>query len=129
MGDYATNKFSAIAGATFSSTMLYAGVGINSTGHVVLGAGTTDNSGLIVGTLYSVTATTVGAGVESVLVGWGPVIKVRLAASTLDAGNTIGFSTLGLGIVPTTDSTAWGVILSGSSGGAGRVVEVVRTAG
>lgn len=128
MGDYATNKFSAIAGATFSSTNLYMGIEINSSGHAVLG-NSTDNSGLIVGTLYSITATTAAAGTESVVIGHGPVVKVRMAGSTLDAGQTIGFSSDGLGIAPTTDSTAWGVIFNGSSGGAGRVVEVIRTLG
>ena len=127
-GDYATNKFSMIAGATFSSGDLYKGIEVDSSGHAVIG-NTTDNSGLIVGTLYSFTATTSAAGVEPVLIGHGPVVKVNMAASTLAAGQTIGYSSAGLGIAPTTDSTAWGVILSGSSGSAGRVATVIRTLG
>lgn len=119
---------SIVAGATFSSGDLYKGVEINSSGHAVIG-NATDNSDLIVGTLNSFTATTSAAGTESVSVQYGPVVQVRLAASTRAAGQTIGFSSAGLGIAPTTDSTAWGVILTGSSGGANRVVTVVRTGG
>lgn len=126
--DYATNKFSMVAGATFSTSDLYKGIVVDSSGHAVL-TNTTDVSNLVVGTLYSVTATTAGAGVEAVTIGYGPVVKVNMAGSTRAAGQTIGFSTAGLGIAPTTDADAWGVILSGSSGSAGRIASVVRTAG
>jgi hypothetical protein len=126
--DGATNKAAFVAGTTFSTGDLYKGVVINSSGHVVVPA-TTDVSGLVIGTLYSNTATTGGAGVEAVTVGLGPIIKVNMAASTLAAGGSVGFSTDGLGIAPTTDATIWGVIAQGSSGSAGRIATVVRTNG
>ena len=120
-----TIKFDMIAGATFSTADLYKGVLVDSSGHAVVTQASTNV--LAVGTLYSVTATTAGAGVEAVSVGWGPIVKVRLAASTAAAGNTVGFSTDALGVAPSTDIHLFGYIVSGSSGTTGRVVSVVRT--
>lgn len=125
--DYATNKFSAVAGATFSTSDLYKGVVIDSSGHAVL-TNTTDTANLVVGSLYSITSTTDAAGSQPVTIAHGPVVKVRLAGSTRAAGQTIGFSTDGMGIAPTTDSGTFGVILEGSSGSTGRIVSVIRTA-
>jgi len=117
---------SLVAGTTFASTDKYKGVTANASGHAVVPSAT-DVSGTIIGTLYTETGSTSGAGVEAVSVGYGPVVKVRMAASTLAAGDTVGFSTLGLGIAPTTDAATFGVIISGASGAAARVVTVVRT--
>jgi hypothetical protein len=123
---YSDSKLiSIIAGATFAESNLYSGVVIDSSGHAVL-PNTTDTSALVVGTLYGVTSTTSAAGVQAVEVGVGPIVKVQMAASTRAAGQTIGFSTDGLGIAPTTDATQWGIILTGSSGGAGRIATVLR---
>jgi len=117
---------SVVAGTTFAEAALYTGVVLNTSGHAVVPA-TTDVTGLVIGTLYGVTSTTGSAGVQAVEVGVGPVLKVQMAASTLSAGNTVGFSTAGLGIAPTTDAATFGVIQVGSSGGAGRIATVVRT--
>ena len=114
-----------IAGTTFASTDRFKGVTLNATGHVVL-PDTTDTSGTIVGTLYTDTPSTASAGQAAVSVANGPVVKVRMAASTLAAGDTVGFSTLGVGIAPTTDAAIYGVISIGSSGAAGRIFTVVR---
>ncbi len=117
---------SRIAGTTFASTDKYKGITVNSSGHAVVAA-TTDVAGTIIGTLYSHTASTAGAGVEGVSIGVGPIVKVNMAASTLAAGDLIGFSTAGFGIAPTTDAPNFGIIIDGSSGAAGRIVTVQRT--
>lgn len=124
--DGATNKWSYVAGTTFSTGDLYKGMIVNSSGHVIV-PGSTVVDETVIGTLYSNTATTAGAGVEAVTVALGPVVKVRMAASTLSAGNTVAFSTAGLGIAPTTDNPQWGIIEHGSSGAINRIVTVVRT--
>lgn len=124
---YPTLKFSAVAGATFSASDLYKGLIVDSSGHVII----PDSSGVeatFIGTLNSFTATTSGAGVEAVTVQWGPVFKLRMAASTLAAGDPVSISTGGLGTASATDTSQVGVILSGSSGAVNRVVTVVRTA-
>jgi hypothetical protein len=113
---------SRIAGSTFSTGDLYKGVVINSSGHVVV-PDTTGNI-LAAGVLYGRTGTTSGAGSEVVPVATAGVVKVRMAASTLSAGDVIGFSTAGLGIAPTTDAYVFGEIVYGSSGTTGRVVSV-----
>lgn len=117
---------SAVAGATFAESDLYKGVTLNSSGHAALPT-TTDTADRIVGTLYGVTSTTSAAGSQAVEIGVGPLVKVNMSASTLSAGDTVGFSTAGLGIAPTTDSEVFGIIQHGSSGGAGRVVSVLRS--
>lgn len=117
---------SVVAGATFAESDLYKGVVLNSSGHATL-PDTTDTTDQIIGTLYGVTSTTSAAGSQAVEVGVGPVVKVNMAASTLSAGDTVGFSTAGQGIAPTTDSEVFGQIQYGSSGSAGRIVSVVRS--
>jgi hypothetical protein len=119
-------QISITAGTTFAEAALYSGVTLDSSGNAVL-PNTTDTSGTIIGTLYGVTSTTNSNGSQAVPVGYGPIVKVQMAASTLAAGDLVGFSTAGLGIAPTTDAVAWGIIYSGSSGAAGRVVSVIRT--
>lgn len=121
-----SKQISVVAGTTFASTALYTGVTLNSSGHAVI-PNTTDVTGRIIGTLYGVTSTTNGAGSQAVEIGIGPKLKVQMAASTQAAGDTVGFSTLGLGIVPTTDAPTYGMIQQGSSGAAGRVFTVIRT--
>ena len=111
---------SQIAGSTFAKTDLFKFVELNSSGHVVIGAST--SAANVIGTLLGVTGTTSGAGVEVVpvgeLIGKG---KVRMAGSTLAAGNAISASSAGLGIAPTTDAFQLGIIQSGSSGTTGRI--------
>ena len=121
-----SKKISVIAGTTFAESDLYTGVTLNSSGHAVL-PDTTDVQGRIIGTLYGVTSTTNAAGSQAVEIGIGPKLKVQMTASTMAAGDSVGFSTLGLGIVPTTDAPVYGVIQQGSSGGAGRFFTVIRT--
>ncbi len=117
---------SVIAGATFSTGDLYKGLQINSSGHAVL-PDSTDTAGRIIGTLHQITSSTSAAGVEAVAYQYGPEVQVRMAASTLAAGDLVGFSTAGLGIAPTTDSGTFGVIKTGSSGAVDRIVTVIRT--
>lgn len=120
---------SIVAGATFPSTNQYKGVVVDSSGHAVL-PNSTAAQGRVIGTIYGLTSTTSAAGVEAISVGYGPVVKVNMAASTLAAGDSISFSTAGVGVAPSTnDLQPWGIIIDGSSGGAGRIVTVVRTAG
>ena len=121
-----SKQISVIAGATFAEGALYSGVTLDSSGHAVL-PNTTDVGGRIIGTLYGVTSTTGSAGSQALPIGVGPVVKVQMAASTLSAGDPVGFSTAGLGIAPTTDAPTFGMILVGSSGAAGRVFSVIRT--
>ena len=120
-------QVSITAGATFANTDLHKFIAVNSSGHAVIGP--TTASGNILGTLTSVTGTTGGAGVEAVsvglLVGMG---LVRMSSSTDAAGNTVAASSNGLGIAPTTDQAALGVIVFGSSGALNRVATVAFTA-
>lgn len=116
---------SMVAGATFSTSDLYKGLVVNSSGHVVVPNTTGDVS--CIGTLYGRTSTTSAAGSQAVPVGVAGVVKVQMAASTLAAGNNIGFSTAGLGQAPSTDAYRFGTIVSGSSGAAGRIVSVLVT--
>jgi len=116
-----------IAGTTFSSTSLYKFVVLDSSGHVV-DPNTTGNV-LALGTLYSYTNTTSGAGTEAVTVGIGGTVKVKMAASTIAAGGAVGPSTAGFGIAPSSDGYTFGYVKSGSSGAAGRIHSVVVVRG
>lgn len=120
--------FGMTAGATFSNSDLDKWVEVNSSGHAVIGGSTV--SGNVVGTLLSVTGTTVGAGVEQVtvgaLIGKG---NLFMAGSTRSAGNTVAASTNGFGIAPTTDNLQLGVIEIGSSGTTGRKATVIFQGG
>ena len=111
---------SVIAGATFGSTELYKFVVLDSSGHAV----TPDTTGNVLpyGVLYGITSTTVAAGSQAVPVAIGGVVKVQMASSTIAAGGFIGSSTDGLGAAPTTDGYVAGQVVSGTSGGAGRIV-------
>ena len=113
---------SRVAGATFSSADLYKFTVVNSSGHAVL-PDTTGNI-LPTGTLYGRTSTTSAAGSQAVPIGIGGIVKLQMASSTLSAGNFVASDTGGLGIAPTTDAYTAGQIVSGSSGGAGRIVSV-----
>lgn len=119
--------FSVVAGATFSTGDLYKGVVIDSSGHAVL-PNTTGNV-LAAGVLYSVTNTTSSAGSEAVSVAYDGVLKVRMAASTMSNGQPVGFSTVGLGIAPTSDSYTFGTVITGTSGAIDRIYEVLVTRG
>ena len=115
--------FSLVAGATFANTDLGKFIAVNSSGHAVIGPSTA--AGSLVGTLDSITATTAGAGTEPVtilpFVGKSPVF---MAGSTRAAGQTVAASSNGMGIAPTTDSAALGIIVVGSSGTTGRLLTV-----
>ena len=108
------------AGTTFATADLHKFVEFTTDAQVVVNAST--NAARVVGTLLSVTATTAGAGVESVsvgsLIGRG---KVYMAASTLAAGDAISASSAGFGVAPSTDGLHIGYIFDGSSGTTGRV--------
>lgn len=123
-------RFSLTAGATFSSGDLYKAVGVDSSGHAVLyhnAAGTTGGFGAI-GTLYSFTATTAGAGSEAVQIASmnSPTVKAFAAGSTLAAGGLATFSTDDSHLVAATTNDHKFVIVSGSSGSTGRIVEIAR---
>jgi hypothetical protein len=113
---------SMVAGATFSSGDMYKFVVTDSSGHAVLPSST--GNVLPDGVLYGRTSTTSAAGSQAVPVAIGGIVKVRMAASTLDAGDFVASSTAGMGIAPTTDSYTAGRIVRGSSGGVNRVVSV-----
>jgi len=116
----APTVISMVAGATFSTADIYKFLIVNSSGFVTL-PDTTGNV-LPIGVLYGRTSTTSSTGSQAVPVATAGVAKVHLAASTLSAGNFIGSATDGTGILPTTDAYTAGQIVSGSSGGAGRIV-------
>lgn len=112
------------AGTTFSSTALYKlVVTATSQDRTVIVPDTTGDV-LVVGSLYGRTSTTSAAGSQAVPVATAGAVKVQMAASTLSAGQFVAASTSGLGISPTSDSFAFGQILAGSSGAAGRIVTV-----
>ena len=52
------------------------------------------------------------------------VVQFRMTASTLSAGDLVAASSLGLGVTPSTDGSALGRIVYGSSGGA-RLVSIL----
>ena len=115
---------SLIAATTFASSSLYKFVNLTTDAQVQVGG--TTGAASVVGTLLSVTATTSGAGVETVTVGLlSGVGKVNMAASTQHAGKVISASSAGLGIAPTTDSAQLGYSVSGSSGTTGRIHSVL----
>jgi hypothetical protein len=111
---------SVTAGTTFASTDLYKFVVLD--GGTVVVPNTTGNV-LPFGVLYGITATT-STDANAVPVAIDGIAKVRMAASTLAAGDHIGSSTAGLGIAPSTDGYVAGVIVSGSSGSANRIASV-----
>lgn len=115
--------FQLIAGTTFAKTDLYKFVFVSASGQAVVTSTTSASNA--VGTLHSVTNSTAGAGTESVavypLVGKGPL---RLVSSTAHAGNTVAPSSAGYGIAPSTDGSQVGIIVSGTSGAAGRIATV-----
>lgn len=113
---------SRVAGATFSSADLYKFTVIDSSGHAVL-PNTTGNV-LPTGVLYGRTSTTSAAGTQAIPVATAGIVKLQMASNTLSAGNFVASDTGGLGIAPTTDAYTAGQIVSGSSGGAGRIVSV-----
>lgn len=115
---------SMIAGATFSSGDVYKFVVATASGEVVL-PNTTGNV-LPLGVLYGRTQTTGSSGVEAVPVAIDGVMSVRMAASTIAAGDYVGSSTAGVGIAPSSDGYTFGIVVKGSSGGANRVVSVAR---
>jgi len=120
---------SAPSGTTFAEADLYKGVGISATGGAVLysaAAGATGGAGCV-GTLYSVTSTTVAG--EAVSIGIGPVLKAFAAGSTSHAGNIMTFATADAHLVAATTNDPFGVVLAGSSGSTGRILTIIRTQG
>jgi len=117
-----------VAGTTFAETDLHKAVGISSTGGAVLyhtAAGATGGRGAI-GTLHSVTATTNGAGSESVQVAVGPVVKAFAAESTASFGNLVTWSTEDSHLIGGTTNEPYGIIIGGSSGSTGRILTVAK---
>ena len=117
------------SGTTFAEASLYLGVGVSATGGAVLysaAAGATGGAGVI-GTLYSVTSTTVAG--EAVSIGVGPVLKAFAAGSTSHAGNIMTFSSDDAHLVAATTNDPFGVVIAGASGTTGRILTVMRTQG
>ena len=52
------------------------------------------------------------------------VTKMRMAANTIDQGEGVAASSVGLGVVPTSNNWKIGTVLYGSSGAAGRLVTI-----
>jgi len=116
-------EVSLIAATTFAKTDLYKFVELTTDAAVTIGATT---SAHIVGTLLSITGTTAGAGVETVTVGLlSGIGKVYMAGSTRDAGQTVAASSAGFGVAPTTNQSALGIAVDGSSGSTGRIASVL----
>ena len=111
---------SAESGSTFKASDLYRPVVVNSSGKVILSSDSSTGGYRAYGSLYGRTATT-SAG-EAVPVAIGGVVKVRMSASTLSAGDFIAASTGGYWGAAAAASTgdvgtlAQGQIVSGSSG-------------
>lgn len=102
------------AGTTFSADDIGKAVVVDGNSQVVV-PNTTGNI-LPQGVLYGRTSTTSAGEAVPVALPQG-VVKVRMAASTLAAGDFIAASTNGYWGAPTTDSYVAGKIVSGSSGG------------
>ena len=85
----------------------------------------TSSNTLSFGSLYGRTTTTSSTGIQAVPVAVGGVVKVQMASSTLSTPNWVGGSSDGFGVLPTTEIGVFGQIVSGASGGAGRVVSVL----
>ena len=111
---------SLVAATTFAKTDLYKFVELTTNAQVTIGATT---SAHIVGTLLSQTG---GAGSEIVTVGLlSGIGKVFMAGSTRDAGQTVAASSAGFGVAPTTNQSAYGIAVDGSSGSTGRIASVL----
>lgn len=111
--------FTLLAATTLDNADLYKFVRVDTAGAATV-VGTT-NAINVVGTLLS-EAPSVGTPVTvGALAGIG---AVRLAASTEAAGGTIAASSAGLGVAPTSNALQLGTIVVGSSGTAGRIVQV-----
>ena len=114
---------SIVAATTFAKGDLYKFVELTTDAQVTIGATT---SAHVVGTLLSVTATTSGDGVETVTVGLlSGVGKVFMAGSTRDGGQTVAASSKGFGVATSTNQSALGIALDGSSGSTGRIFPVL----
>jgi len=112
--DVAPTIVSFPAGTTFAASDIGKAVVVNASGQVVV-PNTTGNI-LPQGVLYGRTSTTsAGEAVPVALL--SGIVKVRMSASTLSAGDFIAASTNGFWGAGTTDSYIAGKIVSGSSGG------------
>lgn len=116
-------KVTLIAESTFASSDLYKFVEIGDAGRVSIGAST--SAGAVYGTLLSQTYSTSTGANEAVTIGTLTGIgKVRMAGSTLAAGDSISASSAGMGVAASTDGLILGRIIDGSSGSTGRIVSV-----
>ena len=114
---------SMVAGATFSTNDIFKLVHANTAGQAIIA---TSSDTMAIGSLYGSTPSTAGTTAsQSVPVAVGGVVKVQLVSSTKAAPNWIAGSSLGFGIAPTSELQPFGQIVSGASGGAGRVVSVL----
>ena len=121
-------KVSLIAESTFAKTDLYKFVRLSSSVGKVTVTGSSNAAGVI-GTLLSETYTTSTGANEAVTVGLlSGIGKVFLAGGTMQAGAAISASSLGYGVLATSDGTQIGIIVTMSSGGSsstGRIASVL----
>ena len=110
------------AGSTFAASDLYKFVDLDSDGNAIISVST--NNSMPMGVLYGVTKTT-STDSEKVPVAIGGVVKVRMTASTAAAGNFVAASSIGLGIIPTTNRFIVGRIVEGTSGAVNRIVTML----
>jgi len=119
---------SMIAESTFSKSDLYKFVRLSTSVGKVTVTGSTNAAGVI-GTLLSQTYSTSTGANEAVTVGLlSGIGKVYLAGSTAQAGAPISASSLGAGVLASSDGTQIGIIVSVSSGGSastGRIASVL----
>lgn len=110
------------AGSTFADSDLYKFVDLDTDGNVIISVST--NNSFPMGVLYGRTKTT-STDAEAVPVAIGGVVKVRMTASTAAAGNFVAASSIGLGIIPTTNRWIVGRIVNGTSGAVNRIVSML----
>lgn len=87
--------------------------------------GTTSVAAKPVGVYYGNGLTSTSTDSEAIPVAIGGIVKLRMAASTRTNGQVIAASSDGLGCTPTTNMWVIGRQLSGSSGAANRIVELL----
>ena len=116
---------SRISYTTLTTADLYKPVHLTTAGYAHVGRNDTGGGNKPFGVCYGVTKTT-STRSEAIPIAIGGVAKVRMTASTAEAGELIGMSSDGYGCVPaTTNFWVFGRIVEGTSGTTGQVVSAV----
>lgn len=103
----------------------YRGVAISTAGLAAHPGGSTEG---IVGVTYNVTESTVsGYTTVASLYSVGMIAKMEATSSTLSVGDLVSCSTAGEALFSAAGDFTIGIVTSGSSGGANRVLSVMLT--